>query len=122
MSRLSWVNAKTNARSKKSSNVVTRSPSSLGTKLLSLRVARLLLSRPVTSGSRPCGLAEVRCVLGRRGAEESSVLPAELRRTLVTDLVSGARDVTVVGEQPDPSLLEPDLLLELDGAHAGHGL
>jgi hypothetical protein len=58
-------------------------------------------------------------VAARRHAEHAPVLPAELRRAAVADRVPGSRDVTGIGQQPGPGLVQPDLLLELDGRQRG---
>src|SRR4051794_23273892 len=58
-----------------------------------------------------------RRVPGGRGAEQPVVFPTELRRTFITDRKADPAGIGAPRQQQAPSLLQPDLLLELQGAH-----
>src|SRR5205085_213573 len=58
----------------------------------------------------------------RRLAEEPLVLSTKLRGIFVAHPIAGARGIQVFAQHETPRLLEPELLLELQGAHRGHRL
>jgi hypothetical protein len=65
----------------------------------------------------PRRLAQPFHVPQRRLSELPLVLPAELRGVVVAHPEAGAGGVQVLAEQDAPCLLEPELFLELQGAH-----
>src|SRR5215218_10111915 len=50
-------------------------------------------------------------------SEQPLVLPAELRGVVVAHPVAGTGGIQVLAEHEAPGLLEPELLLELQGSH-----
>ena len=57
-------------------------------------------------------------VAHRWDAEEALVLPIKVRGVVVADAVAGAGRVEVLAQQQTAGLLEPQLLLELQGVSA----
>ena len=58
-------------------------------------------------------------VTHRRFAEETLVLSVEVRGVVVPYAVTGSHRIQALSENEAASLLEPDLLLKLQGAHRG---
>src|SRR5215204_2629855 len=61
-------------------------------------------------------------VAHRRCAEEPLVLPVEVRSVRVAHAVAGACGIEILTEHETAGLLEPHLLLELQGTHRGERL
>src|SRR5205823_158092 len=84
-------------------------------------IGRLLLllsgSGSETGGLSPRRRAQPLHVPHGRLAEQPLVLAAELRGVVVAHPQAGAGGIQVLAQQEAPRLLEPELLLELQGAH-----
>ena len=69
----------------------------------------------------PGGFPQPFHVAHRRQAEEPFVLPIEVRGIIITHAVGGTCRVEVLAEHKPAGLLEPQPLLELQGAQRGDG-
>src|SRR5262249_50070500 len=74
------------------------------------------------AGALRGGSPQPRHVAHRRRAKEPPVLAAEVRGVVIPDAVAGAGGVDVLAEHEAAGFLEPQLLLELEGAHRGDRL
>src|SRR4051812_4308687 len=81
-------------------------------------VKGLRLSR----GNRGAALAQSLHVPHWWLSEQPLVLPAELRGVLVADAIPRTPGIQVLTEEQAPGLLEPEVLLELQGAQRGYRL
>src|SRR5918996_1708074 len=78
-------------------------------------------ARCLRSGERRL-CAQTRRVAARWKAELATVFAIELRSAVISDAVADCRGVVDTGHQHEARAPEPDLLLELNRAEAGHGL